>query len=126
MQVFGRLSFWITIYLNRRALLDTLLGNSLCTAEQFEAFLIGFSQASPRFQLVETAAGKDVLDAKIKGEMVGPPAGRLMGKPFPDRIPPHFHAFPSNAPRFYRRLVHSAPPFTFRSDNQMYICYRWS
>ncbi|KAJ3550976.1 hypothetical protein NM688_g4956 [Phlebia brevispora] len=65
-QVFGRLSFWITIYLNRRSLLETLLGNSLCTAEQFEAFLMGFSQASPRFQLVEVGAGKEVVDAKIK------------------------------------------------------------
>ena len=66
--MFGRLSFWITIYLNRRSLLDTLLGNSLCTAEQFEAFLIGFSQASPRFQLVDVSAGKEAADAKVKGE----------------------------------------------------------
>ena len=66
-QVFGRLSFWITVYLNRRTLLETLLGNSLCTTEQFEAFLIGFSLASPRFQLVEVGSAQEAVDAKIKG-----------------------------------------------------------
>ena len=67
-QVFGRLSFWITVYLSRNSLLETLGGNSLCTPEQLEAFLIGFSQASPRFQLVEVGAGKEAVDAKIKGQ----------------------------------------------------------
>lgn len=48
--------------------METLSGNSLCTPEQLEAFLIGFSQASPRFQLVEVGAGKEAVDAKIKGQ----------------------------------------------------------
>lgn len=67
MQVFGRLSFWITVYVDRRKVLDTLLANSVCTAEQFEAFLAGYSQASPRFQVVEVEPGRDAIVAKMKG-----------------------------------------------------------
>lgn len=66
-QVFGRLSFWITIFLNKRAVLEMLLVNSYCTADQFDAFLSGFSQASPRFQLVDVGTAKDGVTAKIKG-----------------------------------------------------------
>lgn len=66
-QVFGRLSFWITIYFNRTSMLEILLGNSLCAAEVFEDFLIGFGQSSPRFQLVEVGPGREAMDAKIKG-----------------------------------------------------------
>lgn len=65
-QVFGRLSFWITIYFNRRTVLETLLNNAVCTAEQFESFIIGFSEASPRFQVVEVEPGKDAVTSKIK------------------------------------------------------------
>ncbi|KAI0347349.1 hypothetical protein BDW22DRAFT_1351768 [Trametopsis cervina] len=65
-QVFGRLSFWITIFINRRAVLDTLLANSLCTAEQFDGFLSGFSQASPRFQIVEAGTANDGVNSKVK------------------------------------------------------------
>lgn len=67
-QVFGRLSFWITIFLNRRGVLDALLANSGCTAEQFDAFLTGFSQASPRFQIVDVGTARDAVSTKIKGK----------------------------------------------------------
>lgn len=67
-QVFGRLSFWISVFLNRRTVLDTLLATAACTPEQFDAFLTGFSQASPRFQIVEVGTASDAVDSKIKGQ----------------------------------------------------------
>ncbi|GBE79330.1 hypothetical protein SCP_0205280 [Sparassis crispa] len=65
-QVFGRLSFWVTIYFNKRRLLNLVLGEALCTADQLEGFLSGLSQASPRFLLVDIGQGKDDVDVKIK------------------------------------------------------------
>ena len=67
-QVFGRLSFWISIFFNRGKLLDMLLGSDICTAEQFSAFLIGFSQASPRFLMVDAGPGQDAVNLKVRGE----------------------------------------------------------
>lgn len=69
-QVFGRISFWITLYLNRRAVLDVLNNNGICTAQQFDEFLSGFSQASPRFQVIEVENGRDAVAAKMKGEPI--------------------------------------------------------
>jgi hypothetical protein len=66
-QVFGRLSFWISVFLNRRTVLDVVLSNAICTADQFDAFLAGFSQASPRFQIVEVGTANDAVNSKIKG-----------------------------------------------------------
>lgn len=66
MHLFGRLSFWITIYFNKSGLLDTLVAHNKCTAEQFEAFCIGFSQASPRFLMIDVGPGKEAIDAKIR------------------------------------------------------------
>ncbi|GJE84485.1 hypothetical protein PsYK624_005610 [Phanerochaete sordida] len=68
-QVFGRLSFWITIYFNRRSMLDTLLSHAVCTADQFEGFVAGFSQTSPRFQVVEVEAGNDAITSKIQQQL---------------------------------------------------------
>ncbi|KAJ6599211.1 hypothetical protein DFH09DRAFT_1303734 [Mycena vulgaris] len=64
--VFGRLSFWITVYFNRRQLLDTLVGNNICSVQQFDAFLAGFSQCSPRFSLVDVGYGANGTDEKIR------------------------------------------------------------
>ncbi|KIJ70233.1 hypothetical protein HYDPIDRAFT_121815 [Hydnomerulius pinastri MD-312] len=63
--VLGRLSFWITIYYNRTGLSSVLERHQLCTPEQFEAFIMGFSQASPRFLLVDVGYGKDATFSKI-------------------------------------------------------------
>jgi len=63
--VLGRLSFWITIYYNRVALTSALERRQLCTPEQLEAFVMGFSQASPRFLLVDVGYGKDAIFTKI-------------------------------------------------------------
>ena len=38
--VYGRLSFWTTIYLNKTDLAEDLAGNNICSQEQFHAFLI--------------------------------------------------------------------------------------
>lgn len=64
--LFGRLSFWITIYFNKSGLLDNLMAHNKCSAEQFEAFCVGFSQASPRFLMIDVGPGKEVADAKIR------------------------------------------------------------
>ncbi|KAI0952604.1 hypothetical protein AcV7_008352 [Taiwanofungus camphoratus] len=66
MQVFGRLSFWVTIYFNKRGLLNMLREEGLCTTEQFEAFMSGLSQASPRFLVVDVGPAKDGAEVKIK------------------------------------------------------------
>lgn len=66
----GRFSFWVTLYFNRRGLQETLASHGICTAHEFESFLLGFSQASPRFMLVDVGYGKDAADVKIKGGFV--------------------------------------------------------
>ena len=38
-QVYGRLSFWITIYLNKAQVAEDLVGNNICSQEQFQGFL---------------------------------------------------------------------------------------
>ncbi|KAH0840069.1 hypothetical protein J3R83DRAFT_1036 [Lanmaoa asiatica] len=63
--VLGQLSFWITIYYNRIGLTSVLERHQLCTPEQLEAFTMGFSQASPRFLLVDVGYGKDATFTKI-------------------------------------------------------------
>ena len=68
--IFGRLSFWVSIYFNKSGLIDTLAGHNICTLEQFEAFLTGFSQASPRFLTIDVGHGKEAADAKIRGVYV--------------------------------------------------------
>ncbi|KAJ7086743.1 hypothetical protein C8R44DRAFT_820940 [Mycena epipterygia] len=64
--IFGRISFWITVYFNRAHLLDTLVVNNICSVQQFDAFLGGFSQCSPRFSLVDVGYGLDGTDMKIR------------------------------------------------------------
>jgi len=65
-QVFGRLSFWVTIYFNKRGLVNMLREEGICGPEQLEAFMSGLSQASPRFLLVDVGPGKDGSDVKIR------------------------------------------------------------
>lgn len=87
-QVYGRLSFWITIYLNKAEVSEDLAANNICSQEQFHGFLTvrvftltewynidafvtrhpqGFTQSSPRFLTVDVGQNKDALEAKIKG-----------------------------------------------------------
>ena len=58
---FERLSFWVTIYTNKRAVLTWLREDGIATPEQFEAFLTGFGQASPRFVVVDVGLGVFVV-----------------------------------------------------------------
>jgi len=66
MNVFGRLSFWVSVFVTKKRLLEALRAHEICTDEQFEAFMMGFSQASPRFLIVDVGGGKDATDVKIK------------------------------------------------------------
>lgn len=63
----SRGQIWLTVYCNKTGLLETLIGNGACTAEQFEAFVLGFNQASPLFSFVDVGSGKERADEKIKG-----------------------------------------------------------
>lgn len=67
LQVLGRLSFWITVYYDKRSLLDLLLDNDVCATEQFEAFLSGFSETSPRFTMVDVGFSKGAAVSKVTG-----------------------------------------------------------
>ncbi|EDR12929.1 uncharacterized protein LACBIDRAFT_311971 [Laccaria bicolor S238N-H82] len=64
--LYGRLSFWITVYLNKRNLSETLLLNNVCSEEQFESFLTGFGHASPRFSVIDVGFGAESSESKIK------------------------------------------------------------
>ncbi|KAJ7507656.1 hypothetical protein B0H11DRAFT_132952 [Mycena galericulata] len=63
--IFGRISFWMTVYFNRGDLLDKLIGSNICSVQQFDAFVAGFSQCSPRFSLVDVGY-LDGTDTKIR------------------------------------------------------------
>ncbi|KAJ7047511.1 hypothetical protein C8F04DRAFT_1059127 [Mycena alexandri] len=66
LQPSGRISFWITVYFNRGELLNRLIGNNICSAQQFDAFVAGFSQCSARFSLVDVGGYVDGTDMKIR------------------------------------------------------------
>lgn len=65
--LYGRLSFWITVYLNKRNLSETLVLNNVCSEEQFDSFLTGFGHASPRFSVIDVGFGTESTEPKIKG-----------------------------------------------------------
>ncbi|KAK0190859.1 hypothetical protein F5146DRAFT_1046043 [Armillaria mellea] len=65
-QVVRGLSFWVTVYFNKSEVLSTLLGHELCTEEQFESFLAGFSHASPRFMVVDVGYNTEDVTMKIR------------------------------------------------------------
>ncbi|PPQ66755.1 hypothetical protein CVT24_008712 [Panaeolus cyanescens] len=64
--VYGHLSFWTTIFFNKAEIAEDLASNNFCTHDQYQAFLAGLSQASPRFSLVDVAHTKETTEAKIK------------------------------------------------------------
>ncbi|KAJ3909282.1 hypothetical protein F5879DRAFT_934154 [Lentinula edodes] len=65
-QIFGRVSFWVSIYFNKIELVNTLVGQDVCSREQLEGFLAGFSEASPRFTAVDVGIGEGAADRKIR------------------------------------------------------------
>lgn len=62
----GRGQVWLTVYCNKTGLMDTLVNNGICSASEFEAFVLGFNSASPLFSIVDVGGGKEAADAKIK------------------------------------------------------------
>lgn len=64
---FERLSFWVTIYLNKRAVMARLAREGIASPEQFEDFLVGFGQASPRFLIMDVGPGREQTEVKVKG-----------------------------------------------------------
>jgi hypothetical protein len=44
-----------------------MTSHQICSAEQFDAFLLGFNQASPLFSIVDVGRGKEAADVKVKG-----------------------------------------------------------
>ncbi|KAJ3992268.1 hypothetical protein F5050DRAFT_1789604 [Lentinula boryana] len=68
-QITGRLtflSFWVSIYFNKSELVNMLVGQSICSREQLEGFLAGFSETSPRFTAVDVGIGEGAADRKIR------------------------------------------------------------
>ncbi|KAJ7783827.1 hypothetical protein DFH07DRAFT_206463 [Mycena maculata] len=61
----GRAQVWLTVYLNKIGLLETLVSQNVCTKEEFEEFCLGFIQG-PLFAIVDVGHGKEAADAKIK------------------------------------------------------------
>ncbi|EJF56603.1 hypothetical protein DICSQDRAFT_183737 [Dichomitus squalens LYAD-421 SS1] len=63
---FERLSFWVTVYLNKKAVAARLMEEGIARPDQFEAFLVGFGQASPRFVIMDAGPGRESTEGKIK------------------------------------------------------------
>lgn len=59
------------IFLNQGGLRDALIRAGLADAgEAIGAFMLGFTQSSERFAVVDVGSGKEAADAKIKGEFL--------------------------------------------------------
>ncbi|KAF9263548.1 hypothetical protein L218DRAFT_927240 [Marasmius fiardii PR-910] len=65
LQLFTRISFWVTLFVNKSQLANTLVCQNICTHDQLDAFFAGFTQTSPRFLIVDVA-GESSAEAKIK------------------------------------------------------------
>ncbi|KAI0677403.1 hypothetical protein C8Q78DRAFT_1065958 [Trametes maxima] len=63
---FERLSFWVMMYFNKRAVLTGLREDGVASPEQFEGFLSGFGQASPRFLIVDSGPARESTELKVK------------------------------------------------------------
>ncbi|KAJ8086457.1 hypothetical protein PM082_005280 [Marasmius tenuissimus] len=64
--LFPGLTFWVTLFLNKTQLGNILFTRNICSEEQYDGFLSGFSQASLRFQVVDVCNSEGGADAKIK------------------------------------------------------------
>ncbi|KAK7000837.1 hypothetical protein R3P38DRAFT_3614332, partial [Favolaschia claudopus] len=51
--------FWTTVFFNRRTLLDKLATNNVCSTEQFDNFIAGFSGRSRRFSFIDVGNSND-------------------------------------------------------------------
>lgn len=66
----GRGQVWLTVYCNKAGLMDTVVNHGICSATDFEMFVLGFNSASPLFSIVDVGSGKEAADAKIKGDII--------------------------------------------------------
>lgn len=62
-----RADIWVTLFLNKHGLSETLASNNMCTPDQFDAFIQGFNQSAPLFSIVDVGYGKEAADSKLKG-----------------------------------------------------------
>lgn len=62
-----RVELWTYVFFNLKGLQQTLVRFDICTGDEFEAFVMGFNKASPRFTINDVHWGKEAADAKIKG-----------------------------------------------------------
>lgn len=121
--VFGRLSFWISIYFNRTALKESFIETNYCTPDQFDNFIAvsahlfseatlnlsedsqGFIHASPRFLAIDGGNSKDAAEAKIRGcSMLDPRRCNCLYAE--SRVPSGLYSLPANFTRLLRRCVH--------------------
>ena len=127
----GRAQIWLTIYYNKKGLSDTLTSNNACTAEQFDEFFMGFSQANPLFSVVDVGVGKEAADSKIRGmQSFYVTVMYLRGGIGLYRMSPGFHTFPSNFSSLLRRRtrqrIHLHPqPTSERRFPQQINNTRW-
>ena len=64
---------WTLVFYNKRGLHDALGRSNLFSAKaKLDDFMIGFNQAAGRFSMVDVGPGKELADAKIKGELTDP------------------------------------------------------
>ncbi|EJD55276.1 hypothetical protein AURDEDRAFT_78286 [Auricularia subglabra TFB-10046 SS5] len=61
-----RADIWVTIFLNKRGLAETLAANNMCTTDEFDAFIQAFNQSAPLYSIVDVGYGKEAADSKIK------------------------------------------------------------
>lgn len=71
LHLIGSLSFWILNMVDKNGLIHTLLERNICSADDFQAFLTGFSQASTRFSMIDTGSLENGTFLKVQGERIG-------------------------------------------------------
>lgn len=68
LHLIGSLSFWILNMLDKDGLSHSLVERDICTADVFQAFLTGFSQASTRFSVLDTGSLGNGASLKVQGK----------------------------------------------------------
>lgn len=63
----GAGSLCTTLYMNMTGLRDYLVSKNVCTASDFDGFVVGFNRSTELFSIVDCSQGKEAADAKIRG-----------------------------------------------------------
>ena len=61
------IQFWVYVFFNMTGLQRTLVRHGICSKEQFEEFMRGFTQSYPRFVIADVYPRKDAADIKLNG-----------------------------------------------------------